>query len=224
MYLVLVAVSAYCVHYSRRGVLSVASGLGVLNAHSSALPKASVASYAAKSADSSSLVHVTPDTRTIRYYGAIESDSLLQLNCILTNWAIEATLPIHLHVQSNGGELVPALYTSDLISTLKQQACIHTHVNGMAASAATLLTVPGSYRTMTNHSLMMIHELSTGHSGRYHELEGALQTDMLMMDHLVDVYVTNTGLAKNSLKEMLHYDAYMNVTRCLAYGFVDAVE
>ena len=46
----------------------------------------------------------------------------------------------------------------DLIKRIKSP--VHTHVEGLAASAATLLSIAGDHRTMTKNSMMLIHQPS----------------------------------------------------------------
>ena len=71
--------------------------------------------------------------RQIHLCGAVDTRSLMQLNIVLGEMADESDEPIHLHLQSGGGELLPALYTSDLIA--QSSAPVYTYVDGFAASA-----------------------------------------------------------------------------------------
>ena len=69
--------------------------------------------------------------RRINYYGAMTSSGLLQLNNALTELALDGSKEeIHLHVQSGGGELVPALYTADLISDISKTTPVLRTPNG----------------------------------------------------------------------------------------------
>ena len=65
------------------------------------------------------------------------------------------TWPIHLHIQSGGGDLLPALYVYDFIQGM--DAPVVTHVDGFCASAATLIAMGGTRRLITPHSSFLVH-------------------------------------------------------------------
>ena len=137
--------------------------------------------------DNEAFIATTPSTRCLRYYGPIETRSLLSLNSLLCNMADDSDEAIHLHIQSGGGELIPALYTSDLIASLPTP--IHTYVDGICASAATLLTISGDVRHMSENSIFMIHQLSTTQSGKYSDLIQSLKNSDVLMEKLIDIYL-----------------------------------
>lgn len=169
----------------------------------------------------STLVASTEARRQLRYYGAIEAASLLQLNSLIDNMAAESNEPIHLHIQSGGGELLPALYTADLIAS--SPAPVYTYVDGYAASAATLITVSAARRFMTPHSVFMVHQLSAAHSGKYDELKQSMQNDELLMEQLMQIYMQHSNIDAQTLRQLLATDKYLSATECLHHGFVDSI-
>lgn len=164
---------------------------------------------------------ISEERRLLRYYGPIESHSMLALNTFLADWAAESADPIDLHIQSYGGELMPALYTADLIAS--SPAPVRTHVDGYAASAATLLTVSGAERYITRHSSMMIHQLSTGFQGSYREQLEAAQNSATLMEHVIDVYRRHSNLTDAQLRQVLLKDVWWTSDVCRAYGLVDHI-
>lgn len=166
-------------------------------------------------------IAVTPERRRIRYYGPITTASLLSLNTVLCGMADEGDDTIHLHIQSPGGDLLPALYTADLIE--RSRAPVHTHVDGYAASAASLLTVCGSHRTMSARSVMLIHELRGGHEGKYTDLRQHIDNDRTLMECLLEIYASHSSVHAGHLAELLSRDVYMRAHDCLALGLVDEV-
>ena len=198
--------------------------LGVLFSRRSFIASGGCASISVLKAcaeDESAIIAATPSKRCLNYYGPIESKSLLSLNSLLTNMADESDEPIHLHVQSGGGELVPALYTSDLIISLPVP--IHTYVDGFCASAATLLSTSGDVRHMSKKSIFMIHQLSTGHSGKYIELIQSMSNSEMLMDKLVSFYMERSKLQRNTLDELLKTDKYLDASTCYKYGLIDII-
>lgn len=172
--------------------------------------------------DEQALIANTPSTRLLRYYGPIDSKSLLSLNSILCNMAEESNEAIHLHIQSGGGELIPALYTSDLITSLPLE--VHTYVDGLCASAATLLAVAGNVRHMSKNSIYLIHQLSTVHAGKYDDLTQALKNSEILMENLINIYLKHTNLKRSELDQLLSRDKYLDAQTCLKYGLIDVID
>ena len=129
--------------------------------------------------------------------------------------------PIHLHIRSFGGSLFHTLYLIDLIKNLDTP--VYTYIDGFAASAATLLSVVGKKRFITKHSIMLIHQLSSGASGKYSELKDEEQNIDMLMDMIVEVYLEHTKIDKMTLNNLLKHDWWLDSARCLKLGLVDEI-
>ncbi len=177
---------------------------------------------ACASDEGEAFIATTPATRCLRYYGPIESKSLLTLNSLLCNMSNESDEPIHLHIQSGGGELIPALYTSDLIASLSPP--VHTYVDGICASAATLLTVSGDVRHMSKNSIFMIHQLSTIQSGKYNDLIQSLKNSDVLMEKIMNIYMKKSNFDIKTLKQLLAIDKYLDAETCIQHGLIDVID
>ena len=131
------------------------------------------------------------------------------------------SLPIHLHIQSQGGSLMHTLYLIDVIQNLDSD--VYTYVDGFAASAATLISVVGKKRFMSKHSLMLIHQLSGAESGKFNELQDQLNNMNVLMSMIVDIYEKNTHLNNTRLHELLQKDIWLPSDVCLKFGLVDEI-
>lgn len=76
--------------------------------------------------------------------------------------------PIHLHITTNGGDLMAGFFGYDKIKSSKIP--INTIIEGCVASAGSLLSIAGTKRYMTPNSHVLIHQLRTGIIGTYEEL------------------------------------------------------
>lgn len=132
--------------------------------------------------------------------------------------------PIHLRVSSNGGSIFAGLHAYDRIRSL---ANVQTHVEGLVASAATLLTVAGSHRTMSPHSLMLVHQPRTLTSPSGERTASDISEESVNMqtcvDALVDVYKETTALTESEIRELIRGEQYMTARECLRYGFIDEI-
>lgn len=133
-------------------------------------------------------------------------------------------LPIHLHVSSNGGSLLSALHLYDVLRDVPN---LHTHVEGMVASAATLFTVVGSHRTMTRHSMMLVHQPSTHlddrGSWKYTDLRDEHINLQKCTQALLHVYNETTTMDYSDLAALIQNEQMLTATECLEYGFIDEI-
>lgn len=129
--------------------------------------------------------------------------------------------PIHLHIQSYGGSVIPGISLAETIQHLNTP--VYTYIDGYAASAATIISIVGKKRYMTENSLMLIHQISSNQEGKYKELKN----DMINLETLTDIirklYLNHTSIDENTLDELLGKDLWLNSTECLSYGLVDKI-
>lgn len=128
---------------------------------------------------------------------------------------------INIHIQSGGGALLPSFYVCDFIKNSKTP--IHTYIDGYCASAASLISVCGQKRYMTEHSSMLIHQLRGSTSGKFSELKTEMSNLNFFMDNVRDIYLKNTKLNETLLEELLSTDVWLDAKTCLEYGLVDEI-
>lgn len=175
---------------------------------------------------------VTADNNNISLYGAITEQSCFQLQMDLLNTQQQilsnlnegegqSKAEINLHLQSPGGSLMAAFYVCDLISTMTVP--VNTYIDGYVASAASLISVCGKKRYMTENSMVLIHQLSGGVAGKYNEMKDDLENSQTMMRLLEKIYIKNTNIDKIMLEKYLEQDIWWNSSTCLELGLVDIV-
>lgn len=182
--------------------------------------------------DASSAVEVVGNH--IYFYNGIDKDTALALNKTLqstintlkgpafANFGIEKP-EIHLHINSKGGTISDGIAILENILRLKKYAVIITHVEGMAASAATFFSIAGDKRYIHPHSYMMIHQLSSGMLGSYSQFQDKQENLDEYMRMIKQLYREYTEVPMKKLDEILKRDIYFNAEKCLEYGLVDAI-
>ena len=128
---------------------------------------------------------------------------------------------IHLHINSGGGCAFSGLAGASHI--LNSNIPVYTYVEGSAASAATLLSCVGAKRFVTEHSFMLIHQISTGVWGTYENLNDEKESMDSLMEMISSIYLKHTNMKKKQLKELLKRDLWLNPEKCLKLGLVDEV-
>ena len=168
----------------------------------------------------------------IFFYGDITDASCLQLNRILVEvdlklqntrniFGDDFTPIIHLHLNTPGGEIFSAFATTDTIRNLKSKT--YTYVDGIVASAGTLISTIGAKRFIGKHGHMLIHQLSSETYGKLSEMETDVQNCNRLMRVLKDFYKKTTKIPMKRLDELMTKDIYMEADECLQYNIVDQI-
>ena len=129
--------------------------------------------------------------------------------------------PIKLYITSGGGSVYNVLSAIDTIKNMRIQ--VNTYVKGFAASAATLLSLSGKKRFITENSYMLIHEIRSATWGKFSEIKDDFNNMTVLNDHIKNYYIKNTKLTKEELDEQLKQDVIWNPEKCLEKGLVDEI-
>ena len=175
--------------------------------------------------------HIAVHENKIYYYAGINRDGAVELNkkigeleskslTLGNNLDIDPPT-LKLFINSGGGSITAGISSMDTI--LRCKVPVDTYVDGFCASAATFLSVVGSYRFMSRNSYMLIHQLSGDFWGKYSEFEDEKQNLDLMMKTIKDVYKKYTKLPMKKLDEILKHDLMWDANTCLEYGLVDEI-
>ena len=133
----------------------------------------------------------------------------------------EENFHINLYINSYGGSVSDSFNLFDYIK--RSSIPIYTYVEGICASAASIISVSGHKRFMTNNSMIMIHQLSSWFGGKYEEFQDEKANLDLIMTKIKDIYIKNTNLKEDELENLIKRDIYLDSKLCLEYGFVDEV-
>lgn len=182
----------------------------------------------------SSLPRITNADESIYFYSSVTPETCLQLRQALGQFETQTIAsssyynadvrPAQVCVHSPGGSLLSGLYMYDYIKSMKIP--VHTHVEGLVASAATLLTVGGKHRTMSRHSMMLFHQASLPIREDllpYSELRDNTVNLHKCMDALIDIYSETSKLDKDSVKQLLGNEQFLTAQECMQCGFIDEI-
>ena len=146
------------------------------------------------------------------------------LNKELLKYSIEYDCPppsIYLHINSIGGDLLSPFGTVDTI--LDSRVPIISIIEGCCASAASIIAMVCKKRYMTNHSFILIHQLSTSVSGKYQELKEDFENDTKFMEELCKLYKKHTKMTEKKIKQVLQHDLWWTSEMCIENGLVDGI-
>lgn len=128
---------------------------------------------------------------------------------------------INLHIHTYGGDLYGAFAVIDIIRTLKTP--VHSYIEGISASAGTIISVVCEKRYMYKNAYMLIHQLSSGLWGKFADLEDEMTNCQEFMKVIKDIYKKHTKVNKRKLDDILRHDLWWNAKTCLENGLVDEI-
>lgn len=186
-----------------------------------------------KNSDDESKTSIEVSGNHIYFYNGVDFETALNINKTLQEQAVKISNSartigvekptIHLHINSGGGYITAGTAIMDTILRLKNDIDIYTYVEGRAASAATFISIVGTKRFITRNSLMLIHQLSAGTWGSYHEIEDTKTNLDLMMNMIKSFYKEYTKVPESEIDEILSHDLYWNAEKCVEHGLADEI-
>ena len=129
---------------------------------------------------------------------------------------------ITLRINSVGGDVFEA---QAMYSYLKSHpANIIVRVDGLAASAASVVAMAGNKVIMSTAALMMIHNPAGGVWGEAEDMRDTAEILDKIRDTIANVYIAKTGLAREKVISMMDEETWMDATEAHDLKFCDEVE
>lgn len=129
---------------------------------------------------------------------------------------------IRVSINSRGGEVDPAVAIYNMLRN--HPARVVVRVEGVAASAASIIAMAGDEIVMPANTLMMVHNPLTAAIGDADDMRAAAEMLDTYRDALLETYAARTGLDEEALTELLDAETWMTAREALEMGFADRVE
>jgi len=149
------------------------------------------------------------------------SDVSKSLSILQTQYGFNTAPRIKLHVSSDGGDVFPSLSSVDRIKNCKIP--VDTYVEGLVASAATLISVVGHHRYISKNAFVLIHQIRSEFWGNFSEFQDETKNMNLLMKSIKKIYLQHTKLKEAELDDILKHDIYLDAEEALKYGIVDEI-
>lgn len=170
---------------------------------------------------SNELVHQSKNR--VYFHAPVNRKTILALVKSLEDAQVHAQtncLPRHvlLFIHSEGGDAYAGLSGMNHIQTASVP--VITIADGFVASAATFLLFGGYKRYCMPHSVVLIHQVSTGFWGKHAELIDEMQNSNQLMDTIRSLYASRSSLKKKKLESILQKELTMTAQECIKAGIV----
>ena len=124
-------------------------------------------------------------------------------------------------INSPGGDCVAAAQIYNMLMNYKGN--ITVNIDGIAASAASVIAMAGSKVLMSPVSMLMIHNPSTIAAGDKAEFQKAMATLSEVKESIINAYEIKTGLARVKLAHLMDEESWMNANKAVELGFADGI-
>jgi ATP-dependent Clp protease protease subunit len=129
-------------------------------------------------------------------------------------------------IDSPGGSVLSVLKFVDYINLAKKKyknVEFVSVITGLAASAGTIMALTAHKRLMTASAYAMVHELSSGNSGKFTFLSSHMDFVNQLHSKLVNIYVDATGKPKDEIEKLMKNETWFSAEEYKRLGFVDEI-
>lgn len=131
---------------------------------------------------------------------------------------------IHLYINSPGGSVFEGITIGNMLT--RHKARVIVHVDGVAASIASVIAMAGDEIRMPKNAMMMIHNAWTFAWGNAKELRKVADDLDRISNSSMQSYLQKAGdkLSEEKLQEMLDAETWLSADEALEVGLCDTVE
>lgn len=122
-------------------------------------------------------------------------------------------------INSPGGDVFAAAQIYNMLMDYKGNVTVK--IDGLAASAASVIAMAGTEVQMSPVAMMMIHNPATIAIGDSSEMKKAI--DMLdeVKESIMNVYEIKTGLSRSRISHLMDAESWFNAKKAVELGFAD---
>jgi ATP-dependent protease ClpP protease subunit len=166
----------------------------------------------------------TTNSAELQLYGPISNDSWWGDEVTPQQFAddLKALGPISaldVHINSGGGDVFAGIAIYNMLKS--HSATINVHVDGLAASIASVIAMAGDTINMPAGSMMMIHNPASGVLGYYEASELRKIADTLdsIKESIMDVYAGKCGKKKDEIATLMDEETWLTASEAVDLGF-----
>lgn len=124
-------------------------------------------------------------------------------------------------INSPGGDCVAAAQIYNMLREYKGDVTVK--IDGIAASAASVIAMAGDKVLMSPVSMMMIHNPTTIAFGDSGEMQRAVDMLSSVKDSIINAYELKTGLSRVKLAHLMDSETWMDANKAIELGFADEI-
>lgn len=160
--------------------------------------------------------------RVLELYGTIAEESWFDDDVTPKMFRDElnaGTGDITIWINSPGGDCVAASQIYSMLMDYKGKVTVK--IDGLAASAASVIAMAGTKVLMAPTALMMIHNPATMAFGDHEDMQKAIDMLNEVKESIINAYEIRTGLSRTRLSHLMDEETWMNANKAIELGFAD---
>lgn len=124
-------------------------------------------------------------------------------------------------INSPGGDCVAAAQIYNMLMEYKGDVTVK--IDGIAASAASVIAMAGTKVLMSPVSMLMIHNPMTIAFGNAGEMEKAIAMLDEVKESIINAYEIKTGMSRAKLSHLMDAETWMDANKAVELGFADDI-
>ena len=124
-------------------------------------------------------------------------------------------------INSPGGDVFAAAQIYNMLRDYKGSVTVK--IDGIAASAASVIAMAGDTVCVSPVAMMMIHNPMTVAMGDTAEMQKAIEMLSSVKDSIINAYEIKTGLSRAKLSHLMDAETWMDAGKAVELGFADEV-
>ena len=166
----------------------------------------------------------TPAARTLFLNGTIAEESWFDDDVtprLFKDELMAGSGDITVWINSPGGDCVAAAQIYNML--MDYPGNVTVKIDGIAASAASVIAMAGTKVLMSPVSMLMIHNPMTVAFGDSGEMQKAIEMLGSVKDSIINAYEIKTGLSRAKLSHLMDAETWMDANKAVELGFADEV-
>ena len=128
---------------------------------------------------------------------------------------------ITLWINSPGGDVFAAAQIYNMLMDYPHDVTVK--IDGIAASAASVIAMAGTKVLVSPVSMLMIHNPMTAAFGNSDEMQRAIEMLGSVKDSIINAYEIKTGLSRAKLSHLMDAETWMDANKAVELGFADGI-
>ena len=124
-------------------------------------------------------------------------------------------------INSPGGDCIAASQIYAMLMDYKGKVTVK--IDGIAASAASVIAMAGTEVLMAPTALMMVHNPLTIAIGDSEEMQKAISMLDEVKESIITAYELKTGMSRAKLAHLMDAETWMNAQKAIELGFADGI-
>ena len=129
--------------------------------------------------------------------------------------------PIDVWINSPGGDVFAGAQIYNMLMDYPHDVIVK--IDGIAASAASVIAMAGTTVCMSPVGMMMIHNPSTSAWGDSAEMKKAIKMLDEVKESIINAYEIKTYLTRDQISRLMDAESWFNAKKALELGFADKI-